>query len=170
MIINRIWSMSNFETFKIKPITKLIEKYLDAGIWIDPFVRNSIFKDKMSFTNDLNKEITASHNIEALDFLKLFDDNSIDGILFDPPYSPRQIQECYNGIGKKVFQRDIQASFYSDKKNEVSRILKTNGICISFGWNSLGIGKTRNFDIIEILLVPHGGAKNDTIVTVERKK
>ena len=60
MIINRIWSMPNSETFKIKPKTKLIEKYLDAGIWIDPFVRNSIFKDKMSFTNDLNKEITAS--------------------------------------------------------------------------------------------------------------
>lgn len=32
-----------------------------------------------------------------------------------------------------------------------------------------GIGLKRGFEMIEILLVPHGGSKNDTIVTVERK-
>lgn len=40
---------------------------------------------------------------------------------------------------------------------------------ISFGWNSGGIGKQYDFEIIEIMLVAHGGAHNDTIVTVERK-
>ena len=34
---------------------------------------------------------------------------------------------------------------------------------------SNGIGKNRGFEMLEILLVPHGGSKNDTIVTVERK-
>jgi len=33
----------------------------------------------------------------------------------------------------------------------------------------MGIGKGRGFKIVRIMLVPHGGAKNDTIVTVERK-
>jgi hypothetical protein len=31
------------------------------------------------------------------------------------------------------------------------------------------MGKTNGFEIEEILLVPHGGWHNDTIVTVERK-
>ena len=48
--------------------------------------------------------------------------------------------------------------------------MKKGGIVLSCGWNSMGIGKTRGFEIIEILLVAHGGAKNDTIVTVEVKK
>ena len=26
----------------------------------------------------------------------MFDDESVDGVLYDPPYSPRQISECYN--------------------------------------------------------------------------
>jgi len=43
------------------------------------------------------------------------------------------------------------------------------GFAISFGWNSIGMGKTHGFEIIEILLVCHGGAHNDTIVTVDRK-
>lgn len=171
MKISRVWAMPNSETFTIKPIRELIERYFTSSneFWVDPFVRNSIFKDKCSLTNDLNPEIVASHNLEALDFLKLIESNSVDGVLFDPPYSFRQIQECYNGIGRKVFQSDTQGSFYANKKNEIARILKSNGLCISFGWNSMGIGKTRGFEMIEILLVPHGGSKNDTIVTVERK-
>lgn len=169
MIIQRIWSMPNSETFKIKPIKELISKYINDGVWIDPFVRNSIFKNKCKYTNDLNTEIEATHNIEALDFLKSIDSNSADGVLFDPPYSFRQIMECYNGIGRKVFQTDTNGSFYADKKNEIARIVKTGGLVISFGWNSMGIGKTRGFEMIEILLVPHGGSKNDTIVTVEKK-
>ena len=65
--------------------------------------------------------------------------------------------------------QDTQSSFYGDRKNEVARIVKSGGYVISFGWNSGGIGKKNSFEIVEILLVPHGGAHNDTIVTVERK-
>ncbi len=170
MKINRVWAMPNSETFTIKPIKELISRYIDKEkVNVDPFVRNSIFKDYCSWTNDLNQEIKASHNLEALDFLKLIPDNSVDLVLFDPPYSFRQIMECYNGIGRTVFQKDTQGSFYSEKKNEVARILKPYGICICFGWNTMGIGKTRGFEMLEILLVPHGGSKNDTIVTVEKK-
>lgn len=171
MKIERIWAMPNSETFKIIPIKKLIERYLktNKGVWVDPFVRNSIFKDQCKFTNDLNEDIEATHNLEALKFLRKLKSNCADVVLFDPPYSPRQIKECYNNIGIKVQQSDTQASFYSDKKNEIKRITKKGGLVISFGWNSMGIGKTRGFEMIEILLVPHGGAKNDTIVTIERK-
>jgi hypothetical protein len=40
-----------------------------------------------------------------------------------------------------------------------SNLIPKNGICISFGWNSTGLGKKRGFEIIEILL----GLHNDTI-------
>lgn len=46
--------------------------------------------------------------------------------------------------------------------------MKPNVIVISFGWNSNGIGKTKGLEIIEILIVAHGGQHNDTICTVER--
>lgn len=62
-----------------------------------------------------------------------------------------------------------QASYWSKQKDEIARILKPNGICISCGWNTNGVGKTRGFEQIEILLVAHGGNHNDTITTVERK-
>ena len=33
----------------------------------------------------------------------------------------------------------------------------------------MGLGENRGFTMMRILLVPHGGSKNDTIVTVEQK-
>lgn len=54
-------------------------------------------------------------------------------------------------------------------KLEIARILKPNRKAICFGWNSAGVGKTRGFALRRVLLVPHGGSKHDTIVTVETK-
>ncbi len=168
MIITRGWAMPDHNTFSIKPIGILIDKHLTDGKWLDPFSRNSPYKNK-TITNDLNTEFEADYHLEALEFLKQFDDNSIDGVLFDPPYSPRQISECYKNVGRDVHMKDTQSSFYSERKREVSRIIKPKGIVICFGWNSGGIGKSLGFELQEILLVAHGGAHNDTICTVEMK-
>lgn len=166
IIIERKWAMPNKNTFSIKPIAELIQEEITNGIWIDPYANtNKIAK----ITNDLNPIYDTNYHLNAIDFLKLFDDQSIDGILFDPPYSPRQISECYHNIGIECTNKDTRASFWSEQKKEISRILKIGGKVITFGWNSGGIGKTYGFEIKRILLVPHGGWHNDTICTVETK-
>ena len=166
MQINRIWSMPNKNTFSISPIKSLLQKYIkENDYWIDPFANTSSF---CTVTNDLNNNYNCDFSLNATKFLKLFKNNCADGVLFDPPYSPRQIKECYDSIGLKVSQQDTQSKFWSDCKDEISRIIKPNGVVISFGWNSNGIGKSRGFKIEEILIVPHGGNHNDTICTVER--
>lgn len=54
-------------------------------------------------------------------------------------------------------------------KDNVARILKVGGIAVCCGWNSNGLGKSRDFEMLEVLIVNHGGSKNDTLVTVEQK-
>lgn len=185
---NRVWAMPSKDTFSIVPIAKLIRRVMMienriclsegamapkevclSGDWIDPFARDSQFNEFCIATNDLNQDTRTTHHLESLDFLKLFPDESVDGILFDPPYSPRQISECYKSVGREVHMEDTQSSFYGDRKKEVARILRKGGIAICCGWNSGGIGLKNGFELEEVLLVPHGGAHNDTIVTVERK-
>jgi hypothetical protein len=68
-----------------------------------------------------------------------------------------------------VNMQTTQASFWSNMKKEVGRIVAPDGLCITCGWNSGGIGKKYGFSISEVLLVAHGGWHNDTIVTVEKK-
>lgn len=157
--------MPNSNTFDIKPIKELIEKYI-YGVVIDPFAN----KNRLAtITNDLDTIYDTDYHMDALDFLRMFDNNSVDCVLYDPPYSPRQVSECYSKLGKTVDMKTTQASYWSNQKKEISRIVKKDGIVITCSWNSGGIGKKYGFEIVEILLVAHGGWHNDTIVTVDRK-
>lgn len=159
--------MPNSKTFTIKPIKELLNRYITDGmVVVDPFANESKFG---TITNDLNPKFDTNYHLDALDFLKQINDNCADIVLYDPPYSPRQIKECYDGIGITVTADDTKASWRAKHLDEIKRVLKPNGICISFGWNTNGVGKKRGFEIIEILIVPHGGSKNDTLCTVERK-
>jgi hypothetical protein len=162
--------MPNHSTFEIEPISRLIGRYIGTGRWIDPFARTSRFAKYCEATNDLDPAMPTTHHMEALAFLESFAPASVDGVLFDPPYSPRQIAECYRHVGREVHTQDTQTSFYGDRKRAAARCVRPGGIAISFGWNSAGFGLKNEFDIIEVLLVSHGSAHNDTIVTVERKR
>ena len=159
--------MPNKNTFEITPIRALIEEEVDLNnYWIDPFAnRNKI----ATVTNDLNPEYDTDYHLDALEFLKMFEDGSVDGVLYDPPYSPRQVSECYNDVGYSVTWDTTKASFWGNHKREISRIVKIGGKVITFGWNSGGIGYKYGFEIQRILLVPHGGWHNDTICTIEIK-
>lgn len=164
---NRVWSMPNKNTFEIKPIKELLERYITPfDEVVDPFANKNKYG---SITNDLDDQYDTDYHMEATDFLRLLSSNIADVVLYDPPFSPRQVSECYKKFGLTVNKETTQSSYWTKQKAEIARIIKPNGIVISFGWNSGGIGKTLGFQIEEILLVPHGGMHNDTIVTVERK-
>lgn len=160
--IERIWAMPNKWTFKIKPIKALLDSEVN-GFCCDPYCGENGNK-YAQVTNDL-----ALGGIDALEFLKQQKANEFDCVLLDPPYSLRQVSEHYKKAGVKITGWHTSVGYNSSLKNEAARIIKTNGKCICFGWNSMGLGKNRGFKMIRILLVPHGGSKNDTIVTVETK-
>ena len=166
--ITRAWAMPNSRTFSIPPIRALITKYISGQEFvIDPFSNSNHLA---TVTNDLDPACDADFHLDALDFLKQFRDGIVDAVLYDPPYSPRQVSECYTRLGRTVDMQTTQASYWSNQKKEIARIVKPGGIVITCGWNSGGIGKKYSFEQQEILLVAHGGWHNDTIVTVERKE
>ena len=163
---SRVWAMPNAWTFSIHPISVLIDKYVGDGKgWIDPFAgKNS----PAEITNDHNPEREADYHMEALDFANMLD-GQYDGVLYDPPYSFTQIAEHYRVMGIKPKREQIDMRAYESVKSALCEKIKPGGYAISFGWNTNGFGKARGFRIVEIMCVAHGGSKNDTIVTVERK-
>jgi len=108
--------------------------------------------------------------MDAVDFLKMISGKNLlaDVVLFDPPYSPRQISECYAEAGITCGMKDTQnARLYKECRDLFLSISKTGTICLSFGWNSCGMGK-KDWEILEIMLVCHGGAHNDTICMAQK--
>lgn len=166
MKISRIWAMPSKHTFQIKPIKELLQEEMNNELWIDPFSGGSNLATE---TNDMNPEIQADYHLTAQAFLESYKDREVDGVLYDPPYSVRQVSECYKKFGLAVTQETTRANWWTNHKIEIARIVKPEGKVISFGWNSGGIGKKLGFEITRILLVPHGGIHNDTICVVEQK-
>lgn len=156
--------MPSKHTFKIKPIKNLLKKYVGNGDgWIDPFAGENSMAEN---TNDLNPRKPAKCNMNALEFVQLIP-GSFKGVLFDPPYSPRQVKECYNSFGLSPSKKDTQS--FSNVKRAVAPRIEEGGYAITCGWNSNGFGKKLGFKPVEILIVAHGANHNDTIVTVEQK-
>lgn len=171
MNITRTWAMVSGDTFDCKPIGTFVQKYLgNSKVSVDPFARN---KRWATYTNDLNPETCAEYHLEAREFLWKLEHDGVqaDLIILDPPYSQVQVSRTYKQVGReyKPFGDDNNAVLYREVRNVCDRLLQPDGIALSFGWNSAGFGLKRGYDIIEILLVPHGGAHNDTICMAEKK-
>ena len=171
MKFSREWAMPNSDTFSVPPIGAFVRRYLTSShVSVDPFARD---KRWATYTNDLNPATQAEYHMDAEEFLVMLAGKNVktDLVIFDPPYSPRQISECYKSVGLKVGMKETQsACLYQRVRNAIIPILTEDAIILSFGWNTVGMGKKRGFKIEEILLCCHGGAHNDTICMAERRE
>jgi hypothetical protein len=145
-----------------------------AGSWqwdVDSwFVGRPVFWREQSRASYQRHKSWTTHHMDALAFLKSLETEKYDDVLFDPPYSITQAKTCYDGHGMELLDtKPTSMKYWGDCKSEIARITKSGGKVICFGWNSMGIGKNRGFEMTRVLLVAHGGSKNDTIVTVEVK-
>ena len=164
-VMSRAWAMPTRDTFDCPPIAELVRKHL-FGVSVDPFARNNAWA---THRNDLDPATAAEYHMDAEAFLDLMESRGVvaDCIMLAPPYSPRQISACYASIGLKASQQDTQnAALYARVRRAARKLCRPGTKVLSFGWNSAGMGD--GFDTLEILLVAHGGAHNDTICKVEQ--
>ena len=169
--IERLWSMPNKHTFSIPPISTLLDEVLvGRRVIVDPFSSSS---HRGTICNDLDPSSDAEYHTDAAAFCDELISRGViaDAILFDPPYSPRQISEVYKRVGLAVGMRETQnGRLYKSVRDRLAQLSREGTVAVSCGWNSAGFGQSRGFEVDQILLVAHGGAHNDTIVVVETLK
>lgn len=158
------WAMPSRWTYTIPPIRNFVNRWLrGCDVVIDPFAGQSTIA---SHRNDLahggvDAEVFCSGLLPTLT-------GRADAVLFDPPYSPRQISECYKSVGRTVTMADTQDSNLKKRvRSPLADLLKPGGIALSFGWSSGGFGK--RWTTVGVLLVQHGGGHNDTICVAQQK-
>lgn len=142
-------------------------KCIRGGTIVDPFANSCKYG---TIRNDLNPEFDTQYHMDALEFLKQQPTESADLVLYDPPYSITQAAELYKCYGKEKLEVNVaNMKYWKLCKDNIARILKPYGRVICCGWNTNGLGKGRGFEKTAILVVAHGGSKNDTLVTLEYK-
>jgi hypothetical protein len=165
--MTRVWAMPHKFTFAVKPLRDIISRYKGVDeLWLDPFAGEN---SPAEITNDLNPERPTEYHLEALEFIELMEPGPVDGVLFDPPYSLTQVSRSYADIGLKFKGKENPTGGFPKVKDAISRVVRPGGHVISYGWNTVGMGIKRGFELVEVLVCCHGGNRNDTLVVVERK-
>jgi len=112
---------------------------------------------------DIDEENPSHYCMDAEAFILMAIEQQwkFDTIVLDPPYNLRKSREKYQGkyIGS-----------FTKIKNLLSKILNKKGRIITFGYDSVGMSKSRGFKKIAICLVCHSGDHNDTICITEEKE
>lgn len=152
-------------TFEAPKVREWTEKHCKGKV-LNLFAGKTVLKvDEVR--NDIDPEVPADVHLDALVFinrwiesLSLDKNFKFDTVILDPPWNYRKAREKYEGrwIGK-----------LTKVKNLLSQILNDNGRVISWGYDTVGMSKSRGFKKIAICLVCHNGDHNDSIGLVEEK-
>lgn len=133
----------------------------------DPFARNNTLAGK--WTNDINENTLAEHNLDALEFLQICPSNTFDLVLFDPPFSQVQAERKYSDKDTPAAEKKIITNVYTmpsyvpDCMKEIQRILKPGGWFLKFGYNTNS--SHSDFELKRIWDVHFAGNKNDVLVS-----
>jgi hypothetical protein len=140
----------------------------ESWVVVDPFARDS---RRGTVRNDLNPDTLAESHEPALAFAKRLRGLEADCILFDPPYSLVQAKRSYQSAGVDFTYTDtLNAVRWSKEKDALTQVLRIGGTAICFGWDSTGFGKSRGFELLEVVLLCHGPGHHDTIITREVRR
>jgi 23S rRNA G2069 N7-methylase RlmK/C1962 C5-methylase RlmI len=145
-------------TFEQQKLRKWIEENCEGKVL-------NLFAGKVKLNvdevrNDLNIENPADYHLEAYEFILMAIKNNwiFDTIILDPPYSLRKSMEKYGGF---------HISKWTKLKKKIPLLVKQDGVVITLGYNSIGLGKA--FVKEKVCLVCHHNSVNDTICLKERK-
>jgi hypothetical protein len=161
--------MPNKWTFKQPKLLKFISKYIpyNSKVLI-PFAgefRFGSLDNNQYFYNDINKEIKADYNIDAIDLKDYFEKHYFDCIIADPPFSLNLFYAKY----AKAKKEGTEATFRTEInkwKDTAQYLLKPNGIYIQLGYNTNGI---RNANKIALGICQIGSVHNDILILVQQK-
>lgn len=147
----------NRYTFSVRPIRNWVLQHCQ-GLVLNLFAGPTMLEVN-EVRNDIDPGMPAHFHMDALEFLQHWTGGPFDTILLDPPYAYRKSMELYNGFVSSPFRR---------LKDEAARHISEGGRVITFGYHSIVMGTSREFQLESVALFSHGGAIHDTIACVER--
>lgn len=109
---------------------------------------------------DNDEKAKADIYIDAMEFLKTTN-LKFDTIILDPSEKIRM---------NRIKFKERHEFEYEIYKNAIVDLLNDDGIVITVGYDSVGMGSDRGFEKIEICLVCHSAGQKDLIALIEQKK
>jgi hypothetical protein len=153
--------------FKLPFIEEKIKQHINENVYsVNPLSSGNKIT---TVTNDINPDIESDYHMEALEFLKTIPSNSVDLLLFDPPYNPARSKHFIETFNVKRNKLYTMTNYWTFLKDEISRIVKKGGVVFSISYTSSGIGKSKGFEIEDIMILNHELSTMDVFCVMDRK-
>lgn len=148
-------------TFQDEEPRKFAQKSIE-GKTLNPFAGQTQLKhDGQIIRNDLAPDIDAEYNLDALKFVQQFDDESIDSVIHDPPWSAYQSETKYDLAHPENL---------TELKEEYHRVLKPGGVVVQFGYSSSCMPARLEYEREAVELYAPHGLRKDFIGVRDRKR
>jgi signal peptidase I len=155
-------------TYLTQPPKRYTFEQPKLKLWVEKWCRGKVLNlfagtTKLNVVEvrvDIYKDAPADYHMDSFDFVTRWKGEPFDTVILDPPYNIRKAREKYGEryIGK-----------FTKLKNALPYILSPNARVITFGYDTVGMSKSRGFEKVAICLVCHGGDHNDTLCLVEER-
>lgn len=161
VILHRLGARNTRWTFEPDAVREYVESRL-AGRVLNVYAgRTELRHDGPAVRVDNDPDLAADHHVDAIEVGELFDPESFDTVVLDPPYSERKAHEKY---GENSYR-----GRFAQVLDVVAPLVRIGGRTIVTGYQSGHLGKSRGFRLDEVALVYHPGDVNDTIIAVEER-
>ena len=146
-------------TFEYQPAREFVENRLRGRVLNACAGRSTLNYDGEIVRNDLNPEIEADYHLDVCELADHFPRQSFDTVVFDPPFDDLQGADKYDSL---------RVDSVLEAFAQFARLVRPNGLVITFGWNSWGMRSYDHFDREETVLFQRGPVKRDVIASVDR--
>lgn len=120
-------------TFQTKKVRDVLLPYLEGRV-LNAFAGKTRLDEYKrgieEVRNDLNPKRDADYHHDAADLGDVFDEDSFDVVVLDPPFDQTQSDEHYDGL----HARDLGAV-----RKAVAPLVKPGGRMVQFGWSLWGV-------------------------------
>ena len=158
-------------TYLMQPPKRFTFQQQDLKLWTEKWCMGRVLNLFAGVTRlnidetrvDINEDVPSDYCMDALEFICSWSGELFDTVILDPPYNVRKSREKYSVNEKTYYVGKLKKI-----KNALPPLLNSNGRVISFGYDSVGMSRSRGFAKVAICLVCHSGDHNDTICLVEK--
>ena len=147
-------------TFEATQTKKWTESWL-AGRVLNSFAGETSLRHSDEIVrNDANPDRPADYHMDANDLGDVFDNNTFDAIIHDPPWSARQAEESYEGF---------QAGEVGATMQMYDQLLKPGGVVIGLGFTTTLMPKRLGYERQEMAIFETIGRGDDYLGAVDKK-
>lgn len=147
-------------TFQTKMIRDRVEGALEGRVLNACAGKTKLTHNGEIVRNDLNEKRDAHYHVDVCEIDSVFDEESFNTVVFDPPFDQAQADEHY----ESMHCRELAPA-----RKKLAALVRPGGIFVEAGWNTHGPAAWDGWKREELHLFNRGPTLQPVFLTVDRR-